>query len=325
MLKDSSEINKLSSDEQLLIQEIESHLNKNKHYQSLSPKKQEDILQIKIDVTYSHNTDNTIIKDKNNHIYKVLEFINYNLSLFPNLKEVILLLKSLLLEYDINNSYQGMLSSYCLFLLVLSVFQFVEFSLTEFSNIAEAFVFVISTYGALFNFDYSSINFNYTNPFLIGQVSGDQPPIVVDPLSQLNAAKSCYKINDVQAHFRFIYFYIFYLKGKYEELLGVGISNNNSINSNNTSNINSSSKENNLSNYCNNNSKNSNNSYNTNKIDIGLHDAESTLISDNNNLEEEGFNNELKNNDNRKVSLDVPEQKEEFKILSKIFSISSSK
>lgn len=197
-----------------LLKKIDDILSKeeNSFFENLPKKNQEELLTIKIDITYTYEEDDD---EKNNHIFKVLEFVSSSKSTYPWLKNMVVLFKKMTDSHRLNDSWHGGLSSYCLFLLVLATFQFIEASKYKFNNVAEAFAFILSFYSMFYNFSNSYINFVLSNPFCVGHAL-ETIPVILDPLTQSNAAKTCYKIIEVQEELKRINYFIAQKKEQFD-------------------------------------------------------------------------------------------------------------
>jgi len=145
-----------------------------------------------------------------------LQFIKDTLIKYPEIKYLIKILKKLLQLKQMNNSYKGGMSSYCLFLLLYSYIKL--YFNKDNSNI------IINNnldYGSLltgFLFHYINyVDFNCTiiaphliNPFVV-KGSLDIVPTIIEPTSKKNAGKNIYKIFDVIDTLSQIYKDIFFI------------------------------------------------------------------------------------------------------------------
>ena len=182
-----------------------------------------ELLQIKIDITfiinYYQNNNNEIFdkfqNDKltinsisnNNNEISIVSYIKKQLEEYPEIKPVLRLLKRYFYIKKMNSSFEGGLSSYNLFLLVLSFAKYQKiFNLNQ-SKIINLGLFLmqfLEFFGKFFDFKNNLININ--SPYIyelnnyISYRSG-KSIIILDPLTGLNASKSSYKIGEIQKMF----------------------------------------------------------------------------------------------------------------------------
>ena len=106
-----------------------------------------------------------------------------------------------------NSSFEGGLSSYNLFLLILSFAKYQKiFNLNPYKKINLGFflVQILEFFGKIFDFQNYLINFN--SPYIydiknyINYNSGNTL-IILDPITGVNASKSSYKIDEIQNMF----------------------------------------------------------------------------------------------------------------------------
>ena len=175
------------------------------YYKSNNENKNDNYMNI-INIDISLNSANIL----------QLQFIKDTLIKYPEIKYLIKILKKLLQLKQMNNSYKGGMSSYCLFLLLYSYIKL--YFNKDNSNI------IINNnldYGSLltgFLFHYINyVDFNCTiiaphliNPFVV-KGSLDIVPTIIEPTSKKNAGKNIYKIFDVISTFSQIYKDIFFI------------------------------------------------------------------------------------------------------------------
>ena len=192
-----------------------------------------ELLQIKIDITFIVNyikeniNDNSINNqeiinktqndkmnispinnDKNNNSNELssVSYIKEQLEIYPEIKPILKLLKRYFYMKKMNFSFEGGLSSYNLFLLILS---FVKYqNLYNFNNINKInlgyfLVQFLEFFGKIFDFKNYLININspyiYLNNY--NNYNCGKTLIILDPLTGLNASKSSYKIGEIQKMF----------------------------------------------------------------------------------------------------------------------------
>lgn len=181
-----------------LVSQIED-LTKSPSLRSNSSAIQEELLTLKLDLTYEHPKDR-LNESKSNHIFKVLGFIQESLQAHSQIKPVVLIMKRLLESHSLNNSWQGGLSSYCLFLLVLAFFKSNLSSGVSYNRLSEWLWNFIFFYAKAYNFRTTMISFKHKSPFIpiSVQIETSTAPIIIDPLTSQNAAKNCFRILDIQ-------------------------------------------------------------------------------------------------------------------------------
>ena len=161
---------------------------------------------VNIDISFPINYNNK--KNKNAPFHQI-EFIKNSLSTHLEANIVIRILKRALKLTDMNNSYKGGLSSYTIFLLVISYMKHINKN-NNMNNKHKS-----NSYGHAFHDVvkyFSKFDF-YGNIIDIGNKNGEifnkrnkkyispeyeNIPIIIDPVTGLNAGKSTFRINDVQ-------------------------------------------------------------------------------------------------------------------------------
>jgi len=144
--------------------------------------------------------------------YKQMNFIRKGINHFPQIKPLIKILKKLLIIKNMNNSYKGGMSSYCLFLIIYS---YIRMQCNFYTNNNSDFNFGSLLIGFLFHyvmcidFKYTIINPCLSNPFIISTCPIETIPTIIEPTTMKNAGKNIYKILDVVNVFNEIYRDIF--------------------------------------------------------------------------------------------------------------------
>ena len=139
--------------------------------------------------------------------YNQIHFIKSGIRNFPQLKPLIKILKKLLILKNMNNSYKGGMSSYCLFLLVFSYLKLIPNNKkNNYSSLLLGFLYY---YTNNIDFSYTQINPNLDNPFEISNFHLETIPTIIDPSTMKNAGKIVYRIIDVVKVFNDIYNDIF--------------------------------------------------------------------------------------------------------------------
>ena len=226
-----------------------------------------ELIQIKIDITYiiNDNINNleTINKTKNDKIninfindsseirdnqLSSLLYIKKQLEEYPEIKPILKLLKRYFYIKKMNSSFEGGLSSYNLFLLILSYAKYQKiFNLNPYKkiNLGNFLVQFLEFFG-IFDFKNYLINFNSPYIYEINNnifYNSGKSLIILDPITGENASKSSYKITEIQKMFLNAYYFFEkekfdyeneYIKNerndkrendKYENILGLAKSN----------------------------------------------------------------------------------------------------
>jgi DNA polymerase sigma len=193
-----------------------------------------ELSYVNIDISFPVNYNN---KKNKNTPFQQIEFVKSSLSTYVEANIVIRILKRALKLTDMNNSYKGGLSSYTIFLLVISYMKNIN------KNNNANTKHKSNTYGHAFHDVvkfFSKFDF-YANIIDIGNKNGDiynarnkkynsseydNIPIIIDPVTGLNAGKSTFRINDVQSVFIALNEELERLRSEYDK-------NNNNNNKNN--------------------------------------------------------------------------------------------
>ena len=154
---------------------------------------EEEILQLNFDFTFTEvNNLNEAI------MIPCIEIISYIKKIMSNYKEIkplILLLKRYMKINKLNSSYTGGLSSYSLFLLV---YAYVKFNIFPGNNLGQYLLGFLEFYSN-FNFGIFSINVNSNNPFILLNELHECGMLVIDPITNLNVAKSTFKVDQIKS------------------------------------------------------------------------------------------------------------------------------
>ena len=129
--------------------------------------------------------------------YSQIDFINKAISNFPQIKPLIKILKKLLIYKNMNNSYKGGMSSYCLFLIMYSYLK-IELNLDD-NNYDNASLLLgfLYYYTNYIDFNYTIISPILDNPFIISTIPLQTIPTIIDPATMNNAGKIIFRIIDV--------------------------------------------------------------------------------------------------------------------------------
>lgn len=182
---------------------INSSIYKNYPYNN-----EKEISFVNIDISFPVNNNN---KKSKNVPFHQIEFIKNSLSTYVEANIVIRILKRALKLTDMNNSYKGGLSSYTIFLLVVSYMKHINKNNMnnkhKSNSYGHAFHDVVK-YFSKFDFYLNIIDIDNKdgNIYMKRSKKYSSPdyeniPIILDPVTGLNAGKSTFRINDVQSVF----------------------------------------------------------------------------------------------------------------------------
>ena len=205
-----------------------------------------ELSYVNIDISFPVNYNN---KKNKNSPFQQIEFVKSSLSNYVEANIVIRILKRALKLTDMNNSYKGGLSSYTIFLLVISYMKNIN------KNNNANTKHKSNTYGHAFHDVvkfFSKFDF-YANIIDIGNKNGDiynarnqkynsseydNIPIIIDPVTGLNAGKSTFRINDVQNVFIALNEELEKLRNEYDKNNNNNSKNNKGEDKNNDNDIN---------------------------------------------------------------------------------------
>ncbi len=153
----------------------------------------DDLNKLKFDLTFKEETFYSI-----NYI-KTIEFVQESINNYPNIKKIVLFMKRYFKIINLNKSYNGGLSSYSLFLIVLAFLKKNQFNKNI--SIGKQLYYIIEFY-SFFNFSELMINVNEENPFIkIEETFKSDKIIIIDPINHCNVAKSSFKNNEIKNAF----------------------------------------------------------------------------------------------------------------------------
>ena len=186
-----------------------------------------ELTQIRVDITFiiNYKTKNLIegennqeilnkiqndkINIDNNNINKEISnvvYIKEQLEKYPEIKPILILLKRYFYVKNMNSSFEGGLSSYNLFLLILSFSKYSSLTQNKINNLGYFLIQFLEFFGKYFDFKNFTVNIN--SPYVYEIISfnnynSGKSLIILDPLTGLNASKSSYKIFEIQNMFLF--------------------------------------------------------------------------------------------------------------------------
>ena len=154
---------------------------------------EEEILQLNFDftVTQVNNLNEEVIIPS----LEIVPYIKKVMSNYSEIKPLILLLKRYMKINKLNSSYTGGLSSYSLFLLV---YAFVKSMAFPANNLGQYLLGFLEFYSN-FNFGIYSINVNLNNPFILLTELHECGMMLMDPITNLNVAKSTFKVDQIKS------------------------------------------------------------------------------------------------------------------------------
>ncbi len=159
-----------------------------------------EIKKLKFDITFFQIDE----KEKNNKqpSEKILDFINENINLYPNIIDIIYIMKRYIQAEKLNLSFKGGISSYSLFLLILAYIK------SNKNNLK----IPIGTLLIEFLVFYSNLNFgnHIINPKneeknqifeKLSEKNENYLMFIKDPFTGLNVSKSSFRVIDIQKSF----------------------------------------------------------------------------------------------------------------------------
>ena len=160
----------------------------------------EEIKKLKFDITFFEINE----KDKNIKLpsEQILEFIKENINLYPCIIDIIYIMKRYIQAQELNLSYKGGISSYSLFLLILSFIKANKDNLKV--PIGILLIEFINFYS---NFDFGNYIINPKKEEkneiyeFLSKENDNYILYIKDPFSGLNVSKSSFKIREIQFAF----------------------------------------------------------------------------------------------------------------------------
>ena len=170
----------------------------------------EDINKIKNENNNSENTINNL-HDHDKLIESEIssvDFVKEQITKYPEIKFILRVLKRYFYYKKMNTAFLGGLSSYNLFLLLLSYAKFLDISQNSEKGNLGYFLFHFLYFFKIFDFKQYIININSENniydiisPEKIKEFNFGKSIVIIDPITGVNASKSSYKIDDIQNTF----------------------------------------------------------------------------------------------------------------------------
>ena len=194
----------------------------------------DELTKIKIDVTFilsnhnNSNNNNNIKEETNNNNINTenitniihdhdksmgseissVSYVKEQITKYPEIKFILRVLKRYFYYKKMNTAFLGGLSSYNLFLLLLSYAKFLKISQNIEKTNLGYFLFHFLYFFKIFDFKQYIININSENniydipaPEKVKNFNYGKSIVIIDPLTGVNASKSSYKIDDIQNTF----------------------------------------------------------------------------------------------------------------------------
>ena len=190
----------------------------------------EELVKIKIDVTFILSNDISNIKNIKEEINNInienninklhdhdksmeseissVSYVKEQIVKYPEIKFILRVLKRYFYYKKMNTAFLGGLSSYNLFLLLLSYAKFLKISENPEKTNLGYFLFHFLYFFKIFDFKQYIININSENniydllpPEKAKEFNFGKSIVIIDPLTGVNASKSSYKIEDIQNTF----------------------------------------------------------------------------------------------------------------------------
>ena len=174
--------------ENIIPNEIKKALNKNYLFNF-----EEDILKLNLDFTFIEV--NNIKEEVNPPSLKIISYIKNKINEYKEIKPILLFLKRYMKNNELNVSFLGGLSSYSLFLLVYAYIKSMFIS----GNSLGYYLYGFFEFYSNFNFGIYYINVNLDNPFHLFDELNESGMLLIDPITNLNVAKSTYSIDKIKS------------------------------------------------------------------------------------------------------------------------------
>ena len=162
--------------------DISEEIKKNPLNNSFKYLDDKEMNTVKIDLTFNENEDYLVNNMKN------VEYIKNTLKEYPEIKQVILILKRYLKIQNMNEVYLGGIGSYELFLMVLNVIKSYQ-KLSPNTPIRKSQLLII-TFEKFSFFDFSKNGIGKDNyDYLLEEENSDAIPFILNPLTGKNVAQ----------------------------------------------------------------------------------------------------------------------------------------
>ena len=164
-----------------------------------------ELLKLHFDFTFLEVDD--INKEQIIPSKEIIHFIKESIKIYPIIKPIILVLKRYMQINKLNSSYQGGISSFSLFLLLASYNKQIFYENKylaknkDFENLIGQILYGFFMFYANFNFKINSIDLKNEIPINLLNELNENKITIIDPITGLNAAKSTFKIEQIQLAF----------------------------------------------------------------------------------------------------------------------------
>ena len=159
----------------------------------------EEIIKVKFDITFREKTN--INQNLNIPSINVIEFIKNSLICFQEIKPVLLILKRYMQIQKLNSSFHGGISSFSLFLLLYAYLKSIKNLGFYTSNCSGKILYEFLECYSNFNFSIFCIDVTSQNPFILLRELNETGMLILEPFTQLNVAKSSFKIDEIKSCF----------------------------------------------------------------------------------------------------------------------------
>ena len=158
-----------------------------------------DITKLYFDITFF------VVENEKNKIPSelIIDYIKEKTIIYPQIIDIIYIMKRYLFNKKLNKSYQGGISSYSLFLLILSFIKFYKENIKiEIGSLLIGFLYYYS------NFDFYNIEIRPNDDDNIYSAIENNYILyksnlnIIDPITGLNVAKSTFKIDQIKKAFQ---------------------------------------------------------------------------------------------------------------------------
>lgn len=207
---------------QILIDELSEKIEKSKRFKSIKKIIHTHVPIIKLTYEIINKKINKIGINEINidisfqNIYKkkiipsvlIVNYIKTSLNFVPGGKKIILILKKLLHNRNLNSYYNGGLSSFSIFLLVFSFFKYrISIKVNIKNDNFGLFLIQFLDFYSQFDFSKFGIDINKINPYFSLQFytfsfSDFGGPVIIDPITKMNIGSNSFRIDDVKICFR---------------------------------------------------------------------------------------------------------------------------
>ena len=158
-----------------------------------------DITKLYFDITFF------IVENEQNKIPSelLIDYIKDNTIVYPQIIDIIYIMKRYLFNKKLNKSYQGGISSYSLFLLILA---YIKYNKKNFEMQIASLLIGFLYYYSNFDFLYTEIHPNNDDNIYV--VIDDNSILyksnlnIIDPITGLNVARSTFKIDQIKKAFQ---------------------------------------------------------------------------------------------------------------------------